>query len=289
MVADTVAAAAPGARAPARPCSSRAARPRCSTSTTAPTRSSPRRTRRAAAPSPARASRRTASTASSRVVKAYTTRVGAGPFPTELFDEWGDFLRRAGFEFGTTTGPPAPHRLVRRAHRPLRVAHQRRHRLRAHQARRAHRPRDASRSASPTTSTACASTRCRSSQSDFHHAEADLRGVPRLDRGHLRRPRASTTCPQNAQDYVLRARGDERLPHLGDRRRPRPRRRSSCAARPARLTLTLTLTPAPVQATGGRGGGGAWGAIGGAGGIAVPAAASVPTRSTSMRRASSSR
>ncbi|RNE67317.1 adenylosuccinate synthase [Cryobacterium tepidiphilum] len=40
------------------------------------------------------------------VVKAYTTRVGAGPFPTELFDESGDFLREHGFEFGTTTGRP---------------------------------------------------------------------------------------------------------------------------------------------------------------------------------------
>ncbi|MDJ0323524.1 adenylosuccinate synthase [Cryobacterium sp. PH31-AA6] len=40
------------------------------------------------------------------VVKAYTTRVGAGPFPTELFDESGEFLRANGFEFGTTTGRP---------------------------------------------------------------------------------------------------------------------------------------------------------------------------------------
>jgi adenylosuccinate synthase len=40
------------------------------------------------------------------VVKAYTTRVGSGPFPTELFDESGDFLRENGFEFGTTTGRP---------------------------------------------------------------------------------------------------------------------------------------------------------------------------------------
>jgi adenylosuccinate synthase len=40
------------------------------------------------------------------VVKAYTTRVGSGPFPTELFDESGDFLRKTGFEFGTTTGRP---------------------------------------------------------------------------------------------------------------------------------------------------------------------------------------
>lgn len=40
------------------------------------------------------------------VIKAYATRVGAGPFPTELFDESGDFLREKGFEFGTTTGRP---------------------------------------------------------------------------------------------------------------------------------------------------------------------------------------
>lgn len=38
------------------------------------------------------------------VVKAYTTRVGEGPFPTELFDDMGDFIREKGHEFGTTTG-----------------------------------------------------------------------------------------------------------------------------------------------------------------------------------------
>jgi adenylosuccinate synthase len=40
------------------------------------------------------------------VVKAYTTRVGEGPFPTELVDDKGDALRMAGAEFGTTTGRP---------------------------------------------------------------------------------------------------------------------------------------------------------------------------------------
>src|SRR5436309_6603612 len=38
------------------------------------------------------------------ITKAYVTRVGAGPFPTELDDEMGDRLREAGGEFGTTTG-----------------------------------------------------------------------------------------------------------------------------------------------------------------------------------------
>ena len=40
------------------------------------------------------------------VVKAYTTRVGSGPFPTELFDETGDLIRSEGHEFGTVTGRP---------------------------------------------------------------------------------------------------------------------------------------------------------------------------------------
>jgi adenylosuccinate synthase len=40
------------------------------------------------------------------VVKAYTTRVGEGPFPTELKDEIGEAIRKAGWEFGTTTGRP---------------------------------------------------------------------------------------------------------------------------------------------------------------------------------------
>jgi adenylosuccinate synthase len=40
------------------------------------------------------------------VVKAYTTRVGNGPFPTELHDEMGEELRKIGAEFGATTGRP---------------------------------------------------------------------------------------------------------------------------------------------------------------------------------------
>ncbi len=38
------------------------------------------------------------------ILKAYTTRVGAGPFPTELHDEFGEFLRKVGHERGVTTG-----------------------------------------------------------------------------------------------------------------------------------------------------------------------------------------
>jgi adenylosuccinate synthase len=38
------------------------------------------------------------------IAKAYTTRVGKGPFPTELLDSTGDWIREKGFEFGVTTG-----------------------------------------------------------------------------------------------------------------------------------------------------------------------------------------
>jgi adenylosuccinate synthase len=40
------------------------------------------------------------------IFKAYTTRVGSGPFPTELFDEIGETMGRVGHEFGATTGRP---------------------------------------------------------------------------------------------------------------------------------------------------------------------------------------
>ncbi|ARV11086.1 adenylosuccinate synthase [Gilvibacter sp. SZ-19] len=40
------------------------------------------------------------------IFKAYTTRVGSGPFPTELFDDYGETMGRVGREFGATTGRP---------------------------------------------------------------------------------------------------------------------------------------------------------------------------------------
>jgi adenylosuccinate synthase len=40
------------------------------------------------------------------VAKAYTTRVGEGPFPTELFDERAEYIRERGHEYGTVTGRP---------------------------------------------------------------------------------------------------------------------------------------------------------------------------------------
>ena len=99
-------AAAPPARRRAARRSSRARRPRCSTSTTAPIRSSPRPTRwparRASAPASARAT-----SPRSGASRRPTRRASApGPFPTELDDDLGEEIRQRGGEFGTTTGRP---------------------------------------------------------------------------------------------------------------------------------------------------------------------------------------
>ena len=56
------------------------------------------------------------------ITKAYATRVGAGPFPTELDGEFADTLREAGGEYGTTTGPRPPRRLDRPRRAALRRA-----------------------------------------------------------------------------------------------------------------------------------------------------------------------
>ena len=74
------------------------------------------------------------------IVKAYTTRVGEGPFPTELDDEGGEWLRKAGGEYGRDHRPPAPLRVVRRGHRPVLDPGERHHQLLPDQARRAVRP-----------------------------------------------------------------------------------------------------------------------------------------------------
>jgi hypothetical protein len=68
------------------------------------------------------------------VVKAYTTRVGDGPFPTELKDAFGDQPSATGPGVRRHHGPPAPVRLVRRRGRAPRGAHQWVDPLVAHQA-----------------------------------------------------------------------------------------------------------------------------------------------------------
>ena len=95
---------APGRRASAS--SSRARRGRCWTSTTAPIPSSPRPTPWPARRPPAPAWGPETIGYVLGITKAYTTRVGGGPFPTELDDEVGRTLGERGREFGTVTGRP---------------------------------------------------------------------------------------------------------------------------------------------------------------------------------------
>ncbi len=164
------------------------------------------------------------------IVKAYATRVGEGPFPTELFDADGERLRDNGGEFGTTTGRPPSLRLVRRPDRAVCGAYQRRDRLRHDQARRAHRIR-------PHPGVRRLRGRRRAVRRDANDADrvpprqAGLRVLPRLDRGHQRSARARRPAGQSP-DVRARDRGHERLADQRDRRRPRSRPDRG-AARPA--------------------------------------------------------
>ena len=109
------------------------------------------------------------------VVKAYTTRVGGGPFPTEQDNEIGQHIRDRGNEYGTVTAPPAALRLVRRRGRPLHRPAERRRRAGRDAAGRAQRAagaedlhglrarRPADRPTSPATSTTCGAP-CRSTR-----------------------------------------------------------------------------------------------------------------------------
>ncbi len=171
-------------------------------------------------------------------MKAYTTRVGSGPFPTELFDEKGDRLRTVGFEFGTTTGRPrrtgwydAP--ITRYSQRINGVD-----RLRAHQARRAHRRSSASRSASPTTSTASGSTSVPVPQSDFHHAVPIYEEFPGWNED-ISGAREFGDLRKNAQDYVLALEGMSGSRISAYRRRTRPRGDRD-APRPASWVASAT-------------------------------------------------
>ena len=76
------------------------------------------------------------------IAKAYTTRVGEGPFPTELHNDIGALIGERGREFGTVTGPQAAVRLVRRRAGAPDGAHLRDRRHRADQARHARRLRE---------------------------------------------------------------------------------------------------------------------------------------------------
>ena len=170
---------------------SKARRARCSTSITAPIPTSPRRTRPSAASAPASASARRPIDGVLGVAKAYTTRVGEGPLPTELTGEMGKRLRDSGNEYGAVDRPAAPLRLVRRGRGPLRRAHQRPRRAGADQARRARRPR----AIDICTAYRCAGKTLTEFPSDIGQLAAVRAGLRDRCPGWYGRPRASGASP----------------------------------------------------------------------------------------------
>ena len=133
--------------------------------------------------------------------------------------------------------PAAPVRLVRRGDRPVRRPRQRRHRLRAHQARRADRAREGAGLRGLRRRTASATTRCRSTRPTSTTPCRSTRSCPAGGRTSPRR-RTLDDLPANAARATSRASRSCRRADLGGRRRPGPRR-DGRGARPA-LTPRLT-------------------------------------------------
>ena len=136
------------------------------------------------------------------VAKAYVTRVGEGPFPSEIEGPDQERLRELGGEFGTVTGRAAPLRLARPRRAPLRRPRQRHHLARADEARRPLRLRRASRSAS---ATACATApRRRTSRRTRATSTTPRRSGRRFPAGTSRStaPPPATSCPDAARRYV---------------------------------------------------------------------------------------
>ncbi len=171
------------------------------------------------------------------VAKAYVTRVGEGPFPTELTDDVGEGLRRAGGEFGTTTGRPRrtgwyDALIARYATRvngltdlvltklDVLTGYERIPVCTAYEV-------DGVRH-----------TEIPLTQTDFHHAVPVYDRLPGVDRGHLR----GAAVLRPAEDGAgLRARAGGALRRADQRRRRRARARPDRRPhRPARLSGAVT-------------------------------------------------
>ena len=154
------------------------------------------------------------------ILKAYTTRVGSGPFPTELHDEWGEYLRKTGGEVGVTTG-----RLRRCGWFDAVIARY---------ASRVNGITDIFLTKLDVLSSLEEVPICVAydvdgerfdemppTQTGFHHSKPGLRDAARMVRGHLRLPHVRGAAGERAG---LRAApgGALRVPDLLHRRRPRP-------------------------------------------------------------------
>ena len=238
---------------------SRARRARCSTSITAPIRTSPRRTRRSAASAPGSASRRAPSVGVLGVAKAYTTRVGEGPLPTELTGEMGNRLRESGKEYGAVTGRPRRCGWYDAVAVRYARAHQRPRRARADQARRARRPASASTSAPSYTVRRQDADRVPERHGAAGGVRAGLRVDAGLDDADRRACATFDQLPEAARSYIARLEEvtgvprRDRLDRLRARRHDHPR---GCAealvvARPDLLSTDFTDVRGLVNQTSG--------------------------------------
>ena len=166
------------------------------------------------------------------VIKAYSTRVGSGPFPTELFDDNGLELQRARRRDRRLDRPHPPLRLVRRRRRALRGPRQRPHRVLPHQARH---PRGLGRDPGLRRLRDRRHARRRDADDPDRvpPRHAGLRDVRGLELRHLRLPHVRRAARPGA-DLRARARGHLGCPHLGRGRRPGAR------ADPHRPRLTVS-------------------------------------------------
>ena len=162
------------------------------------------------------------------VIKAYTTRVGAGPFPTEQDNATGQYIRKRGHEYGTTTGRPRRCGWFDALRRPLRRGPLGRGRAGAVAAGRAQRP--------GRRSSICTGYRRGGKAVDEFDPSA-MAGVECVYETCRAGSRRSADCrkfgelPAEAQAYVGAARGARGPAGRHRQRRPRQGRRRSCTTR----------------------------------------------------------
>ncbi len=129
------------------------------------------------------------------VAKAYVTRVGEGPFPSEIEGPDQERLRDLGGEFGTVTGRAAPLRLARPRRAPLRRARQRHHVARADEARRPLRLRRAPRLRPLPPARRLRDPALPGAPERLPPRDADLGDAPGLARAARRRRHPRRRCP----------------------------------------------------------------------------------------------
>ena len=236
MVADTGLRAEPARSTRARPCCSRPARRRCSTSTTAPTRSSRPRARRPAGACTGSGIPPTRDRPGHRDPQGLHDPGRRGAVPDRAARRQGRVPAQDRRRVRHDDRPPAPLRLARHRRRPLRHPDQRRHRLRHHQARRPDRPGQVP---------VCVAydvdgvrhDEMPMNQTDFHHAKPIYEELPGWWED-ISACRTFEELPANAQAYVAARRGAHRRPRSRRSASAPAATRSSSGTRSSRPRLT---------------------------------------------------